>query len=534
MAVTYSWRIDSNKYAYIVPPFTLASGGTTAKPSSLTTATSAEWFQYGFLSNTPLTDYFARTVAATAEEKFGKSSSFENPSVEYQKAFAVMEEKIKLAKAGNYIQKGTYSGAVNETFNWSGLTSIEMLSADVYYDVDATECADLRGVGLKGVRYLGSSTGQTYVGSQVSSGFTGVDLSNISYVPSGQTISLTYQDTNGNEQTLTNIVVKPGIPGFTDVYGMYMSDSEDLDQNGSVIKSSAPEFMFVIRNGKEGTRGANGTNGSGGTSTGDVTEEQFTALQTIVNSHTSAITEMQSTESAFVEAWNEIQANGWGSITSAMTAIQTRLSEIESRLTEIETQLDSIGDITSGGDGDVSTEGSSIIIAKLPGTDPNPYDTVSGYSGSCQSGDTLYLLGYLMESGATAATTAFTNELYAIPYLRASGKQLDILTENVNISGNTLINGKTQVKNTFRVDNNVNFGGQLRVSSNLVVGGSSGTFTDSNNNSFTGYTSGVTITGTKLIAKEGFYEETPNGANNTARKVDSFNLTKQDFGVSAT
>ena len=187
MAVTYAWRLDSNKFAYIVPPENLSGDEISNK--------------YGYLSKQPLSGNSLKKVADTAQEYFGGDGG----KADYLTAFGKMEKKIRKACSDDgYMQAG-------ELIKWdSDLEYADLLSADMYYNVDAQNCADLRGVGIKGTMYLGSLPNPED---------GGIEPTNVSYYASGASIN--------------NVTILPGLPGYTDIYGIYLTDQ--IENENSVI-----------------------------------------------------------------------------------------------------------------------------------------------------------------------------------------------------------------------------------------------------------------------------------------------------------
>lgn len=437
MAVTYSWRIDTNKYAYIVPPATLTISNTTSSGTK-----NNNWRIYGYLSTTPLTDYFAKTVADGAE-----SLSKED----YFQAFKIMQEKINEAIKGSYYQKLTGDKSVTP-FNWMGIKAVDFVSADDYYSVEASQCADLRGVGIKGIRYLGScppSDNKTYVDrddNDNSYDIEGVDLHNLSYVPSGSSINgVGYM--NGSVEATKTITIKPGIPGFTDVYGIFMSDVTDEQFEGGSIP---PERMFVIRNGKEGVQGTTGASGATGES-GGVSSSDFNTLQVTVGNINGSIDNINKSISAFTESYNGLLSAGWGGVAVEIENMKKSLNDLTNKVSDLQASGGENNGGNSGGNSGGGGFGSSIEILKIPGTTGSQNEIISGDIDLNTTGDTVYLLGYLMTSDDVINPTAKPRGLYALPYLRVNGNQIDF-------DGNVRVGGTIQ-------------GNQLRSENNLEVRG---------------------------------------------------------------
>ena len=107
MAVTYSWRITPNIYAYITD-----KDGLEPFVSEIGPVDSAE----------------NKSIAAQAKIKYVDDST--NGLKKYIADFAKMESKIREA---------------------TSLANIDLLSAEMYYDVDSAACATLKGVGIAGI-----------------------------------------------------------------------------------------------------------------------------------------------------------------------------------------------------------------------------------------------------------------------------------------------------------------------------------------------------------------------------------------------
>jgi hypothetical protein len=425
MAVTYSWRIDTNKYAYLLPPMPLEVSNIRSSGYK-----NNDWKNYGYLSDVPLTDFFANNVAKAANQQFGEGS--DGGLSGYTKAFEVMEQKINAAMSDSgYYQKLSGSTGV-DSFEWKkdGLESVDLLSADIYFNVDASECADLKGVGIKGIRYLGSKTGMTYVSNTIDEEVTGVDLDNLSYIPVGNVVSYSYINSNGDLQTASNVQIKPGIPGFTDVYGIYMDDQTDSE--GNIGNNTTPESIFVIRNAKDGARGDAGNNGTNGTNS---ETEYLEALQKKLNNTLTSIQKIIDEFNAFA---------GEGGLGSTLT----KISDLESRLKKLEETP------TGGGETDepVISGGGSITIYKntIDGAGDFEKESVVGPNGEeliCEK-DTVYLLGYLVSESDKGKPSITANHLYALPYIRVNGTTIEI-DGSLNVIKNVKAQNITSTNNTF-------------------------------------------------------------------------------------
>lgn len=338
MAVTYAWRLDSDKYAYIVPPYTLQS---VSENTSL---------DYGFLSKSPLTGYALRNVAEAAETQFGKDS--DGGLSAYTTAFAEMEAKINLAASSEYRQ--TLSGGTEEIFSgWTSLQNADLLSADVYYNVDSTDCADLRGVGIKGTRYLGSITGQTYAGGEMNIlTVGGVDTDNMSYIAAGAKIKI------GS----TEYEVRPGMAGFTDVYGIYLTDNMDDDDT-----NKTPEYMFVIRNGMNGPQGPEGKplliDDSAVTET-LVTKEEFTELQTVVSGYSEQIRQMNENLRRLTDYYNTISLDNVNNLMVMVSRLQQQMASMQEYIFNLNVTLEGVYDDGNEGGGGTSITAIPLGIVK--------------------------------------------------------------------------------------------------------------------------------------------------------------------------
>jgi ABC-type transporter Mla MlaB component len=176
MAVTYAWRLDANKYAYLIDP-------------------TKDKLEYGYVDEAPLNGAQLASVAQTCNKLFREGGTLGFTG--YTEAYNAMINKIK-----------------NE---WGNAQFYDLLSADVYYNVDASQCVDLKGVGIRGIRYLGASTAY--------------DPENPSWDPS-------IKQTNTTE-----------LAGKFSIYGIYMDDQDYEGDDGSTL---TPERIFAVYNGKNG------------------------------------------------------------------------------------------------------------------------------------------------------------------------------------------------------------------------------------------------------------------------------------------
>lgn len=447
MAVTYSWRIDTDKYAYIVPPLELitATTGTTGTLNE-------DWKKYGYLTNAPLTDYFARFVAEKAEQLFGQDKGSDG-LMEYQKAFKVVESKISAASKDAYTYRQRLSGqsTVDELRWWNLGESYDMLSADVYFNVDAAQCADLRGVGIKGTKYLGSIPKTTYVtnDSITQEEIIGVELDDMAYLPAGTAHVVTGLTSNG-EITTKQTTIQPGIPGYVDVYGIYLTDNI-TDKDGNEIGKQTPEYMFVIRNGKDGARGNAGSDGSDGENTG-VSRSEFNKLQAQVNNLQTTVNNLLNSIGSVVDLWNDITTNGGLSgILETISKLNGDYNELRDAVTEYyPTNGGGSDDPDTGGTGGGSTKVQIQYLyrnGEIPtGTTINDELEENGDWGETGYNikDPIYLLGYIpTDPGDNSAVKA--SKLIALPYISVSEGQIDFKT-NVRVGGKLLTTGDFQSK----------------------------------------------------------------------------------------
>jgi hypothetical protein len=306
-----------------------------------------------------LTGYALRNVAERAENEFGKDS--EGGLNAYTTAFAMMESKIKLAASDEYEQ--TLSGGTKETFSgWGSLQNADLLSADVYYNVDSTDCADLRGVGIKGTRYLGSITGQTYSGGEINRiTVGGADIDNMSYIAAGTQIKMT-----NSSGTPYNTVVRPGMAGFTDVYGIYLTDN--LEEDGEVRDTTkTPEYMFVIRNGMNGPQGEKGdpllVDDSAVTET-LVNKEEFTELKEEVSGYSEQIRQMNENLRRLTNYYNTISLDNVNNLMVMVSRLQQQMASMQEYIFNLNVTLEGAYDDGNEG-GNEGGGGTSITAVPL-------------------------------------------------------------------------------------------------------------------------------------------------------------------------
>lgn len=291
MAVTYAWRLDANKYAYLVGPNN----------------------EVGYVSTTPLNGTQLATVAKTCNERFGETSGSEGFS-EYKLAFETMVENIK--------------------DEWGNAQFYDLLSADVYYNVDSSYCADLRGVGIRGIHYLGAS--EAY------------DPKNPSWNP-----SIKQTDTTK-------------LAGKFSLYGIYMDDQE-----GDETTNLSPERIFAVYNGADGE----GFKGDFDTGTlQEMIEAEKETRAAVDSEQGAAIAQLRSD----VDALTGLQGGDLSSLMSTITSLQNRILELENaktileeQISDLETELEAIKDKSSGDAGvdkPPTTEGGTVDFGEYDGT----------------------------------------------------------------------------------------------------------------------------------------------------------------------
>ena len=290
MAVTYAWRLDANKYAYLIDP--TATGDT---------------IEYGYASNAPLNGTQLATVAETCNNLFGDAKGTLGFSG-YTTAFNAMITKI------------------NEKWQTSGVEFYDLLSADVYYNVDASYCADLRGVGIQGIRYLGAST---------------------EYNPTNPSWNPSIQQTD-----TTNLA------GKFSLYGIYMDDQDNDDTT-----NLSPERIFAVYNGRNGTD----MNGNFGT---DVLQEMIEAE---IARSTTADTDHETKIAELRRDVNVLSGLSGGDLSGLMTTINSLIervvvlenakTDLEEQINDLKSELEAIKDPSSGSGGvDNPSSGSNITI----------------------------------------------------------------------------------------------------------------------------------------------------------------------------
>lgn len=323
MAVTYAWRLDANKYAYIVSP----TG------------------DYGYVSDSPLVGDELNSVALIANYLFGEGKDSKGLG-EYTKAYKEMVEKIKKKE------------------EWGNAQFYDLLSADVYYNVDSFYCADLRGVGIRGIRYLGACDANKW------------DPVNPSWNPIIQP-----DDTDD-------------LAGKFSVYGIYMEDQE-------INSNTTPENIFAVYN---GTNGTNGTNADGSASTADLERDLNKEIERSIaadEKHNDHLQALQKT----VDDLNSLGTSG--DITTLVARIETledenkkmknTISGLTAAIEKMQEAIDNILDPSGGGG---TTGGASFAFyngeeVHLVGTDgTNLYELSTDNSAATYSDSGITALSF--------------------------------------------------------------------------------------------------------------------------------------------
>lgn len=304
MAVTYAWRLDANKYAYILGPNN----------------------EVGYVSASPIVGDALNTIAATANERFGENAV--DGFTKYKEAFKKMVDKFPT--------------------EWK---NYDFLSADVYYNVDSSNCADLKGVGVKGVRFLGTADPDNF------------DIDNPTW------------NTNG----------KVDDPGVLLVYGVYM---EDQTTDDAIDKTKAPENIFVVKN------GTNGTNADGSASTADLERKLNAEIDRSVgadNEMSGYIAEIQQ----IISTLTNISGGNLVELFNTISTLQTEVNNLKSENVELRNEIAAlkewVNSQSEGGSG--STGGSSGGV---------------GFGGEDVTDDSTYYM----------IVTDVYNKLYRVPTVK--------------------------------------------------------------------------------------------------------------------
>lgn len=277
MAVTYAWRLDANSYAYILDP---------------------DNENTHLITNTPLVGDKLQVLAEKANEKYGEEA--ENGLKNYIKDFGILKTEIEKIYPG-----------------------IDLLSADVYYNVDSTVCANLKGVGIKGIKFIGH------------------------FKSEGEGV---------NEDFVIETGVKRAQAGYVDVYGIYMDD-QITNNEWNDVTGITPENMFFVYNGAMGKVGDAGKDADV-----DDLNAKILALEAKI---TALENELKNTvKSADINAIvTEILQNSDKSGLATQTSIDSLKREIDSLGVQVQVNTENIERLGGGGGtpGIVPTGGNVIM-----------------------------------------------------------------------------------------------------------------------------------------------------------------------------
>lgn len=326
MAVTYAWRLDANKYAYLIDP--TVTGNT---------------IEYGYVDDAPLNGAQLASVAQTCNTLFGEGGS--RGFTGYTEAYNAMIEKI--------------------TNEWGNAQFYDLLSADVYYNVDASQCADLKGVGIRGIRYLGASTAY--------------DPENPSWDPS-------------IKQTNTT-----GLAGKFSIYGIYMDDQDYEWDDGSTL---TPERIFAVYNGKNGTD-LNGNLGTAELEAMIRQEKQRSEAEDSTHSNNIAMLRND------VDKLKQLDTGGLLVIDERVRELEREneilsatIKDLNDTVTKLAADLEAIKNPSNGGNNNNPSSGSEVELSEYPGG-------LVYLVGADQKTDTLYKLPYATYSDGDISSVAF-------------------------------------------------------------------------------------------------------------------------------
>lgn len=279
MAITYAWRLDANKYAYLIDP----------------TTDEGEEIEYGYLTDYPLTGENLDKIAQITNARFGEGGT--EGFSGYISAFNAMKDKIRQKE------------------EWQNAEYYDLLSADVYYSVDSANCVDLRGVGIKGLRFLGTATpDETF------------DINNPSYNPNGKV-------------TDTNVLL---------VYGVYMDD-----QNDDPTKGDTPESFFVVKN------GANGEDYESGIDLGQLEEELKTEIHEL-NNHDNELSDKLEQLEQRVDAIDTIDNGDVQGFKNDIDSIKSSILDLSNKLDEALRKIAELEDYVNRNNNNDDTDGGSV------------------------------------------------------------------------------------------------------------------------------------------------------------------------------
>ena len=304
MAVTYAWRLDANKFAYLYDP---------------------DKKKYGLATNTPLTSDKLAIVAEVCNDRFGKDG---DEGIEgYRVAFNAMTDEIK------------------NRVDWENVEYYDLLSADVYYNVDSSYCADLRGVGIQGIKFLG--------------------------------VADSYDSNNAYWETF-DPSAKEGdrfkIAGKFSIYGIYMDDMPYEKDNGIKLP---PERIFAVYNGKDGSDTIAGPSTEVlGNMILEETENRKKADEVIE-------TRLDELEQPINLLNNLIKRFGEGGLTSILELIMS----MESTINELQGEIDNLTNRLN------KVEGDQAIIDNLKEGETTNNNSGGSISFDDYNGQDVYLIG---------------------------------------------------------------------------------------------------------------------------------------------
>ena len=326
MAVTYAWRLDANKYAYLIDP--TVTGNT---------------IEYGYVDEAPLNGIQLASVAQTCNTLFGEGGTLGFTG--YTEAYNAMIEKI--------------------TDEWGNAQFYDLLSADVYYNVDASQCADLKGVGIRGIRYLGAST---------------------AYDPENPFWDPSIKQTNTTE-----------LAGKFSIYGIYMDDQDYEWDDGSTL---TPERIFAVYNGKNGTD----LNGNLGTAELEIMireEEQRSKAED--SEHSANIAKLKSA----VDDFKRLDTGGLLVIDERISELEQKnailsatIKELNDTVTKLVADLEGIRNSSNGGNNNNLNSGSEVELSEYDGG-------IVYLVGADQRTNTLYKLPAATYNAGDISSVAF-------------------------------------------------------------------------------------------------------------------------------
>jgi hypothetical protein len=162
-----------------------------------------------------------------------------------------------------------------------------------------------------------------------------------------------------------NTVVRPGMAGFTDVYGIYLTDN--LEEDGEIRDTTkTPEYMFVIRNGMNGPQGEKGDplliNDSAVTET-LVNKEEFTQLEDEVSSYSGQINQLNENVRILTDYYNTLSLDSINTLAVTVSSLQQQMDALMEYVTNINIRFNDIYD-DGGENGGTSIQAIPLGIVK--------------------------------------------------------------------------------------------------------------------------------------------------------------------------